>query len=465
MSALLCMPIQLELAKALVACGARFTFAQLLAAVASRAAVTSRAAAGIACSELESEPKVWMQAYRARGLALPAGMPAVAEALCCGDEFSEDMLGPEGWCVSEGPTATPPHDVLLQQLQDVLVLALKVQQEDLEEEQLDQLEQLLELPAAQQLSPEALQHILDNGIQVQSAHLDGSMTLLLELPAAQQLSPSCVAELLKDFAEQRSSSAQHLLALPAAQQLETEFVVQMLEDAVASDRWELVPQLLRLPAGQQMSSAALQKLLKSAVKAASINSIDRRVSTVTAALDCMEAIRTFPAARQVPSSSVAELLQTAVERHRRDVAMLLIQLPTAQQVSSSIVVQLLQAATQDHDLMLRLGDLPAAQQLSIDALAALLQAAVMDDACCCSEDVLAMPAAQQLNAVMLGQLLQRTRHLDSRAWPEAMRRLAQLPAAQQLNGDTAAVAAVSAAISTAAQQQLYSAAAGGSNGG
>lgn len=68
--------------------------------------------------------------------------------------------------MSEGPTATPPHDVLLQQLQDVLVLALAVEQEDLEKEQLDQLEQLLEFPAAQQLSSEALQHIVTVGIQV-----------------------------------------------------------------------------------------------------------------------------------------------------------------------------------------------------------------------------------------------------------------------------------------------------------
>lgn len=198
---------------------------------------------------------------------------------------------------------------------------------------------------------------------MQSAHLDSSMTLLLELPSAQQLSPSCGAELLKDCAQQRSSSAQHLLALPAARELETEFVVQMLEDAVPGDQWELVPQLLRLPAAQQMSSAVLQMLLKSAFRVAIMNSIDRRVSKVTAALDCMEAIRTLPAARQVPSSSVAELLQASVERRRRDVALQLLQLPTAQQVSSSTAVQLLQAAikTQDHDLVGRVASSTAAE--------------------------------------------------------------------------------------------------------
>ena len=86
MSALLCMPIQLELATVLVACGARFTFAQLLAAVASRTA------AGTVCSEREPGPNVWMHAYRQHGLSRPSGMPAVAEALCIGKELTEDML-------------------------------------------------------------------------------------------------------------------------------------------------------------------------------------------------------------------------------------------------------------------------------------------------------------------------------------------------------------------------------------
>jgi hypothetical protein len=83
-AALLCLPIALELATVLVGCGARFTFAQLVAAV------EEKAAAGIKCAE--PGPKEWMRAYRQHGLARPSDMPAVAEAMCCGDELTEEML-------------------------------------------------------------------------------------------------------------------------------------------------------------------------------------------------------------------------------------------------------------------------------------------------------------------------------------------------------------------------------------
>jgi hypothetical protein len=83
-AALMRTPVTLELAKALVGCGARFTFAQLLAAVASMAATGTRYSL--------HGPQVWMQAYKHHGLARPSDMPAVAEALCCGDELTEDRL-------------------------------------------------------------------------------------------------------------------------------------------------------------------------------------------------------------------------------------------------------------------------------------------------------------------------------------------------------------------------------------
>jgi hypothetical protein len=84
MAALMHTPVTLELAKVLVGCGARFTFAQLLEAVASRAAAGSRYSL--------HGPQAWMQAYRHHGLARPSDMPAVAEALCCGDELTEEIL-------------------------------------------------------------------------------------------------------------------------------------------------------------------------------------------------------------------------------------------------------------------------------------------------------------------------------------------------------------------------------------
>jgi hypothetical protein len=84
MAALLQMPVQLEFAAVLVGSGARFTFAQLLAAVECKTAL------GSGCSA--PGPYVWMEAYRQHVLARPSDMPAVVEALCCGDQLTEEML-------------------------------------------------------------------------------------------------------------------------------------------------------------------------------------------------------------------------------------------------------------------------------------------------------------------------------------------------------------------------------------
>jgi hypothetical protein len=84
MSALLRMPIPQELAAVLVGCGARLTFAQQVAAV------PSRAAAGLDCNA--PGPHVWMPAYQKHKLARPSDMPAVAEALRCGDKLTDDLM-------------------------------------------------------------------------------------------------------------------------------------------------------------------------------------------------------------------------------------------------------------------------------------------------------------------------------------------------------------------------------------
>jgi hypothetical protein len=81
---LLQMPLQLELAVGLVGFGVRFTYAQLLAAV------KSRAAAQHSCSA--PGPYVWMAAYSLFEQDRPSDMPAIVEALCCGYDLKDEML-------------------------------------------------------------------------------------------------------------------------------------------------------------------------------------------------------------------------------------------------------------------------------------------------------------------------------------------------------------------------------------
>jgi hypothetical protein len=81
MATLLRMPdIPEEFATVLVACGARFTFAQLLAAA---AAANSYRGPGL---------KVWMHAYHVNGLERPDDMPAVAEAVCSAYDLTAELL-------------------------------------------------------------------------------------------------------------------------------------------------------------------------------------------------------------------------------------------------------------------------------------------------------------------------------------------------------------------------------------
>jgi hypothetical protein len=80
MATLLGMPdVPAEFAAVLVRCGARFTFAQLLAAAS-------------AANSYRPDLKVWMKAYHVNGLERPDDMPAVAEAVCSAYDLTAELL-------------------------------------------------------------------------------------------------------------------------------------------------------------------------------------------------------------------------------------------------------------------------------------------------------------------------------------------------------------------------------------
>jgi hypothetical protein len=231
-----------------------------------------------------------------------------------------------------------------------------------------------------------------------------------------------------------------LLELPAAQQLDTGLVVQVLQEGVARGQKLLVVKLLQLQASQQMSSSAMGELLESVQQALVRLKECHNYCVEGAAIVCIRAIKTFPAARHVPSSAVVKLLQAAVEADEFEVYYMvgqLLELPTAQQISSSALVQLLHAAIKkdSEDVIPRLRNLPAASQISSESIVALVQAAAAQEGSWCLEDLLALPAAQHLTAATLVQLLLWVVESVGCDWPEAASDLLKLPAAQQLSGD------------------------------
>jgi hypothetical protein len=277
-------------------------------------------------------------------------------------------------------------------------------------------------------------------VQLPSTYEDASAQLLLQLPAAQQLSIDSVAQLLQAGVQQGSNGVRHFLALSAAQLLGTGFAVQLLHAAVAGGQTHLVGILPQLQAAQEMSVVAMEQLLSSIVVEAVQKHNDLKV--VAAAAWCIRAIKRFPATRQVPASSVAQLLLAATDSEYY-VAEELIFLPAAQQISSITVLQLLHAAVKQNTIqgiyIVRvLGHLPAAHQLSSESVAELLQAAASQDehtlVVYCVETLLGLHAARQLDATTLAQLLLWVMNNAGCYWPEVASELLKLPAAEQLSG-------------------------------
>lgn len=143
-----------------------------------------------------------------------------------------------------------------------------------------------------------------------------------------------------------------------------------------------------------------------------------------------------PELRDMSMGQLAPLLEAAVQSDSAQEAAVLTALPAAQQLQPEDVERMLTGARVKHksDVLQVVAALPAAQQLSALALARVLRAAVQLWGCMPwhgMQVLLQLPAAQQLDAAALGELLA----VAADRGELALRALASLPAAQQLQPD------------------------------
>jgi hypothetical protein len=195
---------------------------------------------------------------------------------------------------------------------------------------IDVLLRKLQPAAVQQLSPEAVAHLLQAAVGTDSfaaaEHLCG-------LPAASQLSASSVPQLLEAAWKQDSHVCAALLFdLPAVQQLSASMVARLAEVTLQQGNGPYASRLFALPAAQQLTADMAARLLEIAIQQSDEMYVWR--------LHCV------PAAMQLGSSMVVKLLLAALSRGPAGIEHVsnLSQLPAAAHVSSEEAEQLLHAA-------------------------------------------------------------------------------------------------------------------------
>lgn len=161
------------------------------------------------------------------------------------------------------------------------------------------------------------------------------MELLLGLPAAQQLSSEAVAGLVQ-AAVAHDHCVDTLLKLPAAQVMNATALGQLLLLVVNTStgcKWPKVTcQLLRLPAAQQLSGDLLGQLLEAALQ--------NRTGDEWLVGRFLEGLVGLPGAHHISSSSMERLLQRSTAHDQQSTFQLLVNLPAAQQLSRASVARL-----------------------------------------------------------------------------------------------------------------------------
>uniref|UniRef100_A0A383V6A8 Uncharacterized protein n=1 Tax=Tetradesmus obliquus TaxID=3088 RepID=A0A383V6A8_TETOB len=217
----------------------------------------------------------------------------------------------------------------------------------------DVLVNLCWLPAAQQLSSEEVQQLLQAAVERGCAPAQ-----LCELPAAAGITSDATLQLLQ-AAVSKGVNVEWLCELPAAAGISSEGVRQLLQAAVCEGEFEwYFTGLLRLPAAAGISSDAVSQLMLLGLEK------DGEVEQLFA----------LPAAAGISSEALPQLLLAAL-KHSREVAQLFA-LPAAAGLTSEAVLQLLQAAVEHGYVPEELCQLPAAAGISSAAVLQLLQAAV-----------------------------------------------------------------------------------------
>jgi hypothetical protein len=329
------------------------------------------------------------------------------------------------------------------------------------------------LTAAARQHTAAVQHMI--GLPVLQQHVDAdtleaTLTLLLGslatmqqlcvLPAAGQLSSEAVVRLLRIAIPMRSFLAiEQLCSLAGAQQLSSLQIAGLLGAFAQGGNnapavvWCLAP-ILQLPAVAAPSSDACVEFLEAVVKQepSSLNTLGSRGSHTHATIAMVGRLLTLPAAAELSNSQVAQLLTAAaVNGSSACLSCMLRMAPTAMiagRLSSEMLSQVLQQAVErgSEPCSMLLCELPAAQQLSCESMEGLLAAAIASKSLLCTWKLCLLPAAQQLSCEALVRLLVAAKQSGA-ACAGALRMLPTAAAAvQEVGGATSLKETLTAVI-------------------
>uniref|UniRef100_A0A383V5Y1 Uncharacterized protein n=1 Tax=Tetradesmus obliquus TaxID=3088 RepID=A0A383V5Y1_TETOB len=288
---------------------------------------------------------------------------------------------------------------------------------------------LRRLPATRQLSTGHVESLLQACMQEVAAHQSSSSSSssrrgcapqkyspyrvfesLIQMPAARQLNSSAALQLNSSAALQLNSSA--------ALQLNSSAALQLLHTAIATDGCDFLGALCALPAAASISSEGVASLLQAAF---SQRSAAGSILAGCAAQQAINAVVHLPAFDQISCASAAQLMLAAATaaQHSGDAAhchehlravygafVFLCELPAARQLSSEQLLQPFQIVVQQHsgEWTERICRLPAAQQLSSAAVEQLLLAAAAartPDVLSIIRKLLGLPAAQHLSSAAI----------------------------------------------------------------
>uniref|UniRef100_A0A383VKT1 Uncharacterized protein n=1 Tax=Tetradesmus obliquus TaxID=3088 RepID=A0A383VKT1_TETOB len=420
----------------MVAAGMRITYAQLLAAA-------DRMVAGV---------EVWVKAQQQLGIK--TDVPVAAVSICCSLDWAHITLpaadAPALLQLAMNCSNWVPATAAAQRVTAKAAAATTRGMTALL--QPDVARKLLLTAAARQhtvavhhmVNLEVMQqHINEDTLEGMLVHLlrqHGCVEVLLQLPAAAQLSTDAVLRLLLAAVKTPNAlTAVHkVFSLTAARQLTTEQVDTVLracmhEVAAAHTTWTCIApyrvfeHVLELPAALQLTGSTVVQLLYT-----SIDLIDNCFT---------EAICRHPAAQALSREQLLHQLQITVLRSY-DCTERLCTLPAAQQLDSEAVAQLLLAAaasgaTRVYAIMKVLLALPAANALNAAVLVQLFRAPCFAEdnnrpgqlttsKYACLEKLAAVPAAGTAVGLMLQEAL------EAKCF-ESMLHIVGLPAAAQLS--------------------------------
>jgi hypothetical protein len=298
---------------------------------------------------------------------------------------------------------------------------------------------LCKLPAAQQLSSKHINSLLRACMQLNIYPYRGTrfVVAVCQLPGAKQLSSGTIVQLLQEAISVKGSDyTQQLCSLPAAAAISgadaTSLVsaVCMLEGVdhgMQHNLDSITHRLVRLPAIAQLDNMELGQLLRVLVTNIKPKSFLSYIG--------LHFLCTLPAAQQLSSEVVEQLLEAALARNNVRCTGVLFTLPGIEQLSSAAVARLLQAAVQakDSGSINTLVSMTAAAAFSSERAAELLQAAVQCSAGVeCIRALTHLPAAAFLDSDQLAAVL---KGVAAHCNVACIAQLCSLPAAMQLSGE------------------------------